>query len=203
MHRAVRVGALGVALTLVVTFFAFRWLGISIPWSKTPAMSSQVQRTPTPVDQYDVMGTLTLNGRTIPSARLFPAEFALLDWIDKGGIVVNEIRPAEGWPSDRTSLPRIVRGVAVVHALLSPPSTVIYDVVPVAGALNLSVCATGSGGQLVSYHLKLAGRTATIDYANALYFATYGGALIITANGDAWGRLIYIGASSVEAGPCP
>jgi len=203
MHRAVRVGALLVALTLVVTFFAFRWLGLSLPWSKPAATLSQVQPTPTPVDLYDVMGTLTLDGRTIPSARLLPAEFSLLDWIDKGGIFVNEIRPAEGWPSDRSSLPKIVRGVAVVHALLVPPSTVIYDVVPLAGALNASVCATGGGAQLVSYHLKLAGRTATIDYANALYFATYGGALIITGNGDTWGRLLYIGASPVQARPCP
>jgi len=203
VHRAIRAGALGAALALVVTLVAFHWLGLSLPWSKPPATLGQVQQTPTPVDLYDVMGTLTLNGRTIPSARLLPAEFPLLDWIDKGGIVVNEIRPAEGWPSDRSSLPKIVRGVAVVHALLVPPSTVIYDVVPLAGALNASECATGSGGQSVSYHLKLAGRTATIDYANALYFATYEGALIITANGDAWGRLLYIGASPVQGGPCP
>jgi hypothetical protein len=203
MHRGLRIGALGAVLALVVTLIASQRLGLSLPWSKPPLTVSQVQPTPTPVDQYDVMGTLTLNGRTIPSARLLPAEFSLLEWIDKGDIVVNEIRPAEGWPSDRSSLPKIMRGVAVVHALLVPPSTVIYDVVPLAGALNASECATGSGGQSVSYHLKLAGRTATIDYANALYFATYGGALIITANGDTWGRLVYIGASPVQGGPCP
>lgn len=208
VHRAIRAGALGAALALVVTLIAFQRLGLSLPWSQhgqaqPPTTASQLKPTPTPVDLYDTMGTLTLNGRTIPSARLLPAEIPLLDWIDKGGIVLNEIRPAEGWPSDRTSLPKIMRGVAVVHALLVPPSTVIYDVVPLAEALNASACATGSGGQSVSYHLKLAGRTATIDYANALYFATYGGALIITANGDAWGRLVYIGALPIEAGPCP
>lgn len=188
------------ALVLVVA--AYRWLGAPFPWSQARATPKAVTApgsftSPTPVDMYDVMGTLTLNGRSLPSARLAPGESNLLGWIDDSGLHMNEIRPAEGWPTSSASLPDAMRGVAVVHALLVPPSTVLYDVVPLAAPLNASVCATGSGGRVVSYRLKLAGRSPTIDYADALYFATYGGALMITTNGDAWNRLQASGAASV------
>jgi hypothetical protein len=52
---------------------------------------------------------------------------------------------------------------------------------------------------LVSYYLSVAGRTPTFDYADALYFVTFRGALIITTDGDATGRLQQGGASPV---PC-
>jgi hypothetical protein len=147
------------------------------------------------------MGTLTLNGRTIPSARLLPSEIPLLEWIDKGGVVVNEIRPAEWWPSDRTSLPKIVRGAAVVHALLVPPSAIVLDAVPVAGSLNAYVCVSTISA-VMSYRLQLVGRTASFDYSESLHFATHRDALLITADDGAWERLVQIGASPILAGPC-
>jgi hypothetical protein len=147
------------------------------------------------------MGTLTLNGRTIPSARLLPEEFSLLEWLDTGGIVVNEIRPAAGWPSDRTSLPDIVRGMAVVHEFLVPPSATVFDAVPVAGPLSASLCASAIGG-LTLYRLQLVGRTASFDSAQAVHFATHQNALLVTTNDGVWQSLLQAGASQVQPGPC-
>ena len=207
MRPAIRVSALGAALMLVVTLVAFHWLGLSFPWSRPghaqpPPTLSQVQPTPAPVDLYDVMGTLTLNGRTIPAARLLPAEIPLVEWIDKGGIVVNEVRPAEWWPSDRTSMPRIVRGAAVVHAFLVVASAIVIDAVPIAASLNASVCVSKTG-DVMTYRLQLVGRTASFDYSQRLHFATYQEALLITADDDTYERLVRIGALPIQAGLCP
>jgi hypothetical protein len=155
------------------------------------------------VNQYDVMGTLTLKtGRTIPSAELHPAEAQLLDWLDNGGIVVNEIRPAAWWPSDRTSLPKIVRGAAVVHAFLVAPSAIVIDAVPLSGSLRASVCESAIA-EVVSYRLQLVGRTASFDYPRALYFATHLEALLITTDYVTWERFLKIGAVRLQPGPCP
>ncbi len=201
--RSLRAG-LVVGAALLMAIAAYRWLGAPLPRSAPtgtvpPPTTGSASVSPTPVDIYDVMGTLTINGRTIPSARLAPAEYSLVKWIDDNGAHMNEIRPAEDWPSPPDSLPSLVRSTAVVHALLVPPQTVIYDVVGLAGTLNPSVCATSSGGQIASYHLRLESVEATIDSAQALYFATYGGALMISSDGDALGRLPEHGASDV---PC-
>jgi hypothetical protein len=81
-------------------------------WLRPPsgAGSASGRVTPTPVDMYDVMGTLTVHGRTIPSARLTPSEYALINWMDDLGLHVNEIRPAEGRPAAESSLLAVVRG---------------------------------------------------------------------------------------------
>ena len=189
---------------LVLLVVAYRWLGGPFPGSAPTTTSERVatpsvRTSPTSVDIYDQMGTLTFRGRTIPSARLAPGEYDLLNWIDDSGLHINEIRPAEGWPSSKGSLPDVMRGAGVVHALLVPPSTVMYDVVSLGGALNTSVCPAPTADQrVVSYHLTLAGRTATIDYADALYFAAHENALIITTDGDAWSRLRASGGSAVS-----
>jgi hypothetical protein len=161
--------------------------------------------TPTPVDLYDVMGTLTIRGRTIPSARLLPTEVSVVEWLDDKGIRVSEIRPAAGWPSDRTSLPDIVRGVAVVHAFLIPPSAIVFDAMPVAGPLSPSLCASPSG-VAISYQLQLGGRSARFDYPQLLHVATYLGAMLVTTSDEISAGLINAGASPVRCalgGPIP
>jgi len=205
MTRSLRAGLVGAALLMAIA--AYRWLGAPLQQSAPTGTLSRptvgiAPVSPTPVDMYDVMGTLTINGRTIPSARLSPAEYSLVKWIDDSGAQMNEIRPAEGWPSPSDSLPSLVRGTAVVHALLVPPETVTYDVVGLTGTLNPSVCATSSGGQIASYHLRLGSVDATIDSAPALYFATYGGALMISSDGDALSRLGDHGALTISPGNC-
>jgi hypothetical protein len=210
MNRALRGGAVVAVLGLLLAVAASHWLGITIPWSqprgaRPPATASRLLPTPTPVDPYEVMGTLTFRGRTIPAARLLPTEIPLLEWLDDGGIRVSEIRPALGWPSDRTSLPDIVRGVAVVHAFLVPPSAILFDAMPVAGPLNASAC-TSANRDLTSYQLRLGGRSARFDYPQLLHIGTYLGAALITTSDDVWDRLLKSGASPVhcaQGGPVP
>lgn len=203
MKRIAGTGSIAVA-ALVLAIAAYRWLDTPAPSAyvkSTPPVTTvpSASAIPTPIDMYDVMGTLTFHGRSIPAARLAPGETDLINWIDDSGLHMNEIRPAEGWPSSTNSLSDMLRGAAVLHALLVPPSTVLYDIVPLAASPNRNVCPTNNGGRLVSYHLSVAGRTTTFDYADALYFATFRGALIITTNGDATRRLQQVGASPV---PC-
>jgi hypothetical protein len=197
-------------LGLLVAVASSHWLGTTLPWSQSggvrpTATTPHLLPTPTPVDLYDVMGTLTIRGRTIPSARLLPTEVSLVEWLDDKGIRVSEIRPAAGWPSDRTSLPDIVRGVAVVHAFLIPPSAVLFDAMPVAGPLSPSVCASPSR-VAISYQLQLGGRSARFDYPQLLHVATYLGAMLVTTSDDISARLINAGASPVrcaQGGPIP
>ena len=210
MNRVLRGGALAAFLGLLLAVASSHWLGIRLPWSpaggaRPPATAPRVLPTPTPVDPYDLMGTLTFRGRTIPSARLLPTEVSLVEWLDDKGIRVSEIRPATGWPSDRTSLPDVVRGVAVVHAFLIPPSAIVFDAVPVAGPLSPSVCASPIG-VAISYQLQLGGRSARFDYPQLLHVATYLGAMLVTTSDDISGRLINAGASPVrcaQGGPIP
>jgi len=213
MNRVLRGGALAAFLGLLLAVASSHWLGIRLPWSpaggaRPPATAPRVLPTPTPVDPYDLMGTLTFRGRTIPSARLLPTEVSLVEWLDDKGIRVSEIRPAAGWPSDRTSLPEVLRGVAVVHAFLIPPSVIVFDAMPVAGPLNASVC-TSPIGEVISYQFQLGGRSAGFDYPQLLHVATYLSALLVTTSDDMSARLLNAGwlcprrtSSVLEWSPC-
>lgn len=201
--RVARGAVVIAAAILVVTVSGAHWLGVQLPLlhsSPSPSARavSSTRPTATP-DPYAVMGTLRIHGRTIRSARLAPGESAVVEWLDNNQVLVVEIVGVGGWPSDRTSLPEVVRGLAVVHELLVPTSTQIYDVVPLAGQLNVSVCSSSGSGDRLSYRLKLVGRTVAFDYPEPLHFANYQDTLLVTANGEVWDHLRQAGATPV---PC-
>ena len=125
----------------------------------------------------------------------------MVDWLDKGGIEIDEIRPADLRSSDGLSVARIVRGAAVVHALLVSPSTIVFDAVPLAGSLGSSVCTSVIAG-ITSYQVRMAGITVNLDYSRSLHFATHLDALLITTDDGTWNRLLKIGASPIQIGTC-
>jgi len=205
MNRLIRGAAVIAAGTLLLAVSAVHWLGLQLPSAQphqSPASRTlRAQPSVNSPDPYDVMGTLTFRGRTILSARLAPGESSVLGWLDDSQVRVVEVRPVGGWPSDRTSLPDVLRGVAVVHEFLVPTSTDIYDVVPVAAPLDVSVCTLAMHGASYSYRLKLVGRIATFDYPESLYFVTYLDTLLITTNGEIWDRLRQSGGNQASCEP--
>jgi hypothetical protein len=127
-----------------------------------------------------------------------------VDWLDQNAGPINEIRPAEGWPTTAWSLPVAVRSAAVVHILLVPTSTEIIDVVPLTASSWVSGCTSVVRGA-ASYQISVHGEpVASFVFPDPLHLATWGSALLMTRDDLTYQRLLAAGASATScAVPIP
>lgn len=201
MNRNVRGMAVIAAGALVLSLATASWLGVRLPVGAPhragPFASASPSPSLVPADAYDVMGTLTINGRSIPSARLAPGESSLVEWAERNGIGISAIALATNWPPETTSLSDALRGAAVAHAMIVSQTETIFDVVPLSGSLDPSICIT-SATDGASYQLILAGRVISFSDAVAVHVGAWRNAAVITMSDSLWERIRSGGATEVQ-----